>query len=83
MANSVDPDEIAHNESSFLDLHCLQKYLFWSARLKGLLRQPLCEVRENLRKIRIEANDSTETIEYINMTPSSTCSKYSRPLLPP
>ena len=36
MANSVDPDEMAHYEPSCLDLHCLQRYLFWSAWLKGL-----------------------------------------------
>ena len=35
MENSVDPDETAHYEPSHLDLHCLHKYLFWSARLKG------------------------------------------------
>ena len=39
MANSVDPDETAHYEPSHLDLHCLYKYLFWSARLKGLCGQ--------------------------------------------
>ena len=36
MADSVDPDEMAHYEPSHLDLHCLYRYLFWSARLKGL-----------------------------------------------
>ena len=25
MANSVDPDEMAHNEPSHLDLHCLHR----------------------------------------------------------
>ena len=35
-ANSVDPDEMAHNEPSHLDLHCLQKYLLLFARLIGL-----------------------------------------------
>ena len=35
MANSVDPDEMAHYEPSHLELHCLQRYLLWSARLKG------------------------------------------------
>ena len=34
--NSVDPDEMARNEPSHLELHCLYKYLFWSTRLKGL-----------------------------------------------
>ena len=28
IANSVDPDEMAHYEPSHLDLHCLQKYLY-------------------------------------------------------
>ena len=36
MANCVDPDEMAHHEPYHLDLHCLQKYQFWSAGLKGL-----------------------------------------------
>ena len=30
------PDEMADNEPSHLDLHCWQRYQFWSARLKGL-----------------------------------------------
>ena len=28
MANSVDPDEMAHNEPSHQDLHCLHKICF-------------------------------------------------------
>ena len=34
MANSVDPDETTHYEMSHLDLHCLQRCLFWSAGMK-------------------------------------------------
>ena len=34
MANSVDPDETARDEPSHLDLHCLQRYLFWSVGAK-------------------------------------------------
>ena len=34
MANSVDP------EPSHLDLHCLLKYLFWSAGLKQNQKKP-------------------------------------------
>ena len=34
--NRVDPDETALYELSYLDLHCLQRHWFWSARLKGL-----------------------------------------------
>ena len=36
IANSVDPDETAHYEPSHLDLHCLQRYLYWSVEMKGL-----------------------------------------------
>ena len=36
MANSVDPDEMAHYEQSHQDLHFLQKELVWSAGLKVL-----------------------------------------------
>ena len=35
MANNVDPDEKARYEPSYLDLHCLHRYSFWSAGLKG------------------------------------------------
>ena len=35
MANSVDPDETARYKPSHLNLHCLHRYLFWSAGLKG------------------------------------------------
>ena len=31
MANSVDLDETARDEPSHQDLHCLHRYLFWSA----------------------------------------------------
>ena len=31
MANSIDPDETAHDEPSHLDLYCLRRYLYWSA----------------------------------------------------
>ena len=36
MANSVDPDEMACYEPSHLDLHCLQRYLYWSVWMKQL-----------------------------------------------
>ena len=36
MADSADPDETTRYEPSHLDLHCLQRYLYWSAALKGL-----------------------------------------------
>ena len=36
MINSVNPDETAHDEPSHLDLHSLQKYLFWSTGLRHI-----------------------------------------------
>ena len=36
MANSVDPDETAH-EPSHQDLQCLHRYLFTPVSLKGLM----------------------------------------------
>ena len=36
MTNSIDLDETARNEPSHLDLHCLDRYLFWFTWLKGL-----------------------------------------------
>ena len=38
VANSVDPDEMARFEPSHLDLHCLQKHLYWTAGMKKLIR---------------------------------------------
>ena len=37
MANSVDPDETAHNELSHLDLHCFQSCLYWSVGIEGII----------------------------------------------
>ena len=31
MANSADTDETARYEPSHQDLHCLHRYMFWSA----------------------------------------------------
>ena len=36
MANRADPDETARNEPSHLDLHRLQRYIYWSAGMKML-----------------------------------------------
>ena len=36
LANSEDPDEMAHYELSHLDLHCLHTYLYQSTGLKWL-----------------------------------------------
>ena len=33
---AYNPDKTACYKPSHLDLHCLHRYLFWSARLKGL-----------------------------------------------
>ena len=35
MANSVEPDEVAHNEPSHLDVHCLQIQLFIACQNEG------------------------------------------------
>ena len=35
LANRVDHDEMAH-EQSHLDLHCLQRYLYWSVGMRKL-----------------------------------------------
>ena len=42
MANSVDFDEMARNEPSHLDLHWLQRYLYWSAGMKGKIKISIC-----------------------------------------
>ena len=38
IANSIDPDDMAHYELSHLDLHCLQRYMKWSAGLKDKVK---------------------------------------------
>ena len=42
MANSVNPDEMAHYEPSHLDQHCLQKCLCWLVGMKGLTDLLMC-----------------------------------------
>ena len=39
IASHVDSDEMAHNEPSHLDLHCLHRFLVWSAVMKGFESQ--------------------------------------------
>ena len=39
MANSVNPDETAHNEPYHQEIHCLLKNICWSAGLNGLIRR--------------------------------------------
>ena len=42
MANNVDPDEMAYYGQSHLDLHCLQRYQYWSVGMKALtLKAPI------------------------------------------
>ena len=41
MADSVDPDEMAHYEWSHQDLNCLQMCLFQSAGLKELMEMDI------------------------------------------
>ena len=41
MANTVDPDEMAHNEPSHLDLQCLQIQLLLCLVLYELRLQPM------------------------------------------
>ena len=36
IGNRVEPDDTAHYELSHLDLHCLQRYLYWYAGMKRL-----------------------------------------------
>ena len=48
MANSVDPDGTARHEPSHLDLHCLHRYLFWSAGLRGLVQKCLTCINKSL-----------------------------------
>ena len=62
MENSVDPDETACYEWSHLDLHCLQKYLYWSAGMKGLTS--------------LHCVDSSTTTLWTDMFPISRVSGY-------
>ena len=45
MAISEEQDEMARYEPSHLELHCLQKYLYWPAGMKRLTSN--CVFREN------------------------------------
>ena len=60
MANSVDPDETARYEPSQQDLHCLHRYLFWSAGLKGFTRKfPSALDKREVQKIILFLHEST------------------------
>ena len=50
MANSVDPDKTALYEPSHLNLHCLQRYMYKSAGMKGLTLKLLNEIEGILTK---------------------------------
>ena len=50
MANSVDCDKTAGFELSHLVLHCLHKYLFWFARLKGFSISVISKIEKKKRK---------------------------------
>ena len=43
MANSVDPDEMAHYEPSHPDIHCLYRYWFWSVCRDERVNWSLCQ----------------------------------------
>ena len=40
MVHSIDPNETIRDEASHLNLHCLHRYLIWSAGLRGFI----CEI---------------------------------------
>ena len=44
MENYVDPVETAHYKLFHLDLHCLQRYMYWSTGMKGLKWQHKSEL---------------------------------------
>ena len=70
MANSVDPDETAHYESSHQDLHCLHMYLVWSAWLKWTIYSKVCIILayicQNLNVALVKINT-----EYANLNRKS------------
>ena len=41
MANSAYPDGTARYEPSHLDLHCLQRYMYWSAGMPSVPKRAL------------------------------------------
>ena len=50
MINSIDPDETAHYEPSHLDLHCLHRYWFWPAGLKGSMANTILYIIVSFRQ---------------------------------
>ena len=85
MANSVDPDEMAHNEPSHLNLPCFQSYLFWSAglkRLKSLFRFTYEKIRAGgLEKgLRIRSLFRIFAVRLHNICITKTCQYNFEPL---
>ena len=50
MANSADPDETAHHKPSNLDLHCLQRYLYWYTGKKSDVQHEITLLSTSLGK---------------------------------
>ena len=53
MANSVHPDATARYEPSHQDLHCLQRYLHWSAEMKAINIVKLFVIQNNIAAAQI------------------------------
>ena len=60
MANNVASDETARDEPSHLELHCFQKYLYWSAGMKELIATKEVYIT-GLTKILGNSADSDQT----------------------
>ena len=56
MANSVDPDEKAHYEPHHLDLHCLQRHVYWLAEMKEL--NISCQISMSAMTVHAQMGDS-------------------------
>ena len=68
MANSVELDETARNESSHLDLHYLQRYIYWSAEMK--LLKTICDKRKNVSiLLKISATQRSAFLNSTNEAP--------------
>ena len=65
MANSVDPDEMAHDDPFHLDLHCLHRHLFRSLKLKELRGIDTISREQNLMQLVLFPSANVSLLEQI------------------
>ena len=82
MANSVDPAEMAHDERSHLELHCSERYLYWSVG-KGLRQFYAVFVHANMYKLAWDTDKYLLRFQFLCRLGKGGSNEYTSPPPPP